>query len=163
MSLSSDRRAGRERVLSRRNGQAFVYLPFGQASHSASSSSSKFWSIFCFMPSRLGFLCVVLPPEIGANDLPASALWTVQRQAEILVLALVSAIAAEESGMIAHGQKERRGHPSPHTLSPLQRGSPDTRNLEPRPVGRAPQFRPGKRSNVADLRGTTTAQRKTDL
>ena len=54
----------------------------------------------------LGFRFVVALPKIGADDVPALALGTVQRKAEILVLALVAAIAAEESGLVIHGEKK---------------------------------------------------------
>lgn len=113
MSLSRERRAGRESVLSSRNGQAFVYRPFGHASHSASSWSSNVWLIFCFMLFRRGFFRVVSLPQIGANDVPALALGTVRRESELFVLALVSPLAAEESGMVIHVKKKEARTPSP--------------------------------------------------
>lgn len=47
---------------------------------------------------RFSLLAVVSFPKIGTDDVPALALWTVHGQAEILVLALVSAIAAQIKG-----------------------------------------------------------------
>ena len=55
---------------------------------------------------------MVTPPKIGMDNVAAPTLGTSRVQAEILVLALVAALAAEESVMIGHGKKERRGHPS---------------------------------------------------
>lgn len=162
MSLSSDRRAGRKSVLSNRNGQPCRYAPFGQASQSVSSSSSNFWSIFCFMPSRLGFLRVVLPPKVGADDVPAVALWTVQHETEILVLALVSAFAAEESSCTNfHGQKigadiqARASVEGPRSPTPKHKARSRAR------LGASSQrgFGIGK---FAVFDGNVTAQRKID-
>jgi hypothetical protein len=49
-----------------------------------------------------GLLRVVSFPKIGANDIAALALGTVQGEAEVFVLALMPAFATEESGVVVH-------------------------------------------------------------